>query len=689
MRASGFLRTPIRADHQDRMLDITIDEAPFAGNPSPADPYPQTLLISFTPVAAATEIQIAPCWEGDFYFIADDQAGYPTTSAQVTQTNAGSWPLTGDLLLVTRDLGKQGDALKSHATLLESAPIVVRYSKVKLTIDFLFTTLMQASLKGMVVDGKLLSYSAQTQHPQLVIKFLAGAAGIPCSVDSANPATDFARHAMPVVALQAAPDATVLRIGMSCHSGLPNAWFAPRPEDPQIPGTPLVDPAIANEKHARFTLAHPAHCFIPPLVLYANAAPAAFVADHLAAPLFTLLQAPRADGSTWRRIALKRPVVDKVTRAVSRFPTRVYPLYQVVWQRLSDGEIESQRLPLDGVLYLPLLDESYRFYVSRRAEDPPSIADVEEFALGLQTPPNRYLDLSTPTVEVALGSADAAANIYVHLLRFDSSRAWEAFVEVDLRYYRLMEEAKQTWGLPVVSRWSIYVPDTPAIKAKMVGMRDYARIHGYIRASAGRHGLAPEFLQAVILGEGAVNFVQYMWDRPGPVTPYDPSILIPGFTNLGLDHIWETVLTLGADHYLDENRFNRGSLTNYITEINPEDGSTFHSADVIGWEAGVEFVAAELHQRLDWMLNVIGKQRHQVSELQRRFLAYGRYVSGEVTSAAMARQMSSLLQRWEGPPASAPPPPGSPLSAFVARVRYKTFQRLAVAEWLEKSGVYR
>jgi hypothetical protein len=670
------------------MENVSIGEAPFGGDPSPTDPYPQTLLISFTPAPGVTEVQIAPCWEGDLYFIADDQTGYPTSVAQVTQASAANWPLVGDLVLVTRQLDAQAKALKSHVPLLESAPGIARYSKVRLTTDFLFTTLAQASLKGMVVDGKLVTYSAQTQHPQLVIKFLRGEAGVPCAVDPASPANDFARHAMPVIALQPLPGETVLRIGMSSHAGLRNSWFAPRPEDPQIPNTPLVDPAIADEKHARFTLAHPAHSFVPPVALYQGAAEAAYVPDHWNAPLRALLAAPRADGSTWRRIGLKRPVLETASTAVSRFPTRPYPLYKVVWQRVADGSTESQRLPLDGVLYLPLADETYRFYVSRRGDHPPSIAALDEFALGTQTPPNRFLDLPLLLVENTLSAASRAATIHVHLLRHDSERVWAAFVELHMGYRRLMADAKNAWGLPFVNRWSIYVPDTPATRQKTGAMKDYARIHGFIRASSGRHGLAPEFLQSVFLGEAAVLFIEDKWNRPGPPDPFNVNELIPGFAKLGLDRIWDTVLTLGADHYLDTTRFDRGVLTNDITETNPEDGSTIRSADVIGWEAAVELVAAELHERLDWMLNVIGKTRDRVTELQRRFLAYGRYVSSENTSTAVALQMATLLKPWEGNAPPAPTPTDS-LAVIVHRVRYKILQRLAVADWLERSGVYR
>lgn len=686
MRTTGFLRTPIRADHQDRMEDITLTERPFVGDPSPSEPYPQTLEITFTPAAGVTEIQLAPCWEGDLFFIADDSTGYPTKADQVVQANAANWSLVGDLVLVSnRDLGGQAKALLAHTPLLESAPNVVRYSKVRLTTDFLFTTLAQASLKAIVVEGRLKPYTAQTMHTQLVLQFLKGDAGVPCAIDPQDSARDFVQQPMPVLMLQAAPLESVLRLSMSCRTNLLNSWFAARPEDPQIPNSTLVDPALNDERHARFSLAHPAHSFVPPRALFQDAAQAVYQADHWGSALHTLLAAPLADAAAYRRITLKRP---PISGAVRRFPSRPYPLYQLRWLNATAGTSEAQRIPIDGVLYLPLADGTYRLLASRRADDPPITPDLEEFALGLQTPPNKFLDLPLQTIEITLAPAQRIQTMYVHLLSYDSDRTWEASVELGYRYRRLIDVAKAAWGLPFVNRWVIYVPDTADTRAKTGAMKDYGRIHGFIRASAGRHGLAPEFLQAVVLGENLVGHIEYKWNRPGPPLPFVLDEVISGFTFLGLDRIWDSALVLGADHYIDETRFGHNALTNYSTFENPEDHSTAQTADPIGWEAGVEFVAAELHARRDWMLGVLGKPLNRISEQQNRFLAYARYVSSEGTSTAVARQMTTLLTPWEGPP----PPPATDhdiLPVIVTRVRYKCLQRLAVADWLEKSQIYR
>ena len=101
MRQTNFLRTPIRAEHQNRLLNLQVTEQPLAGNPSPTDIYPQTLLISFGVAAGTSEIQIAPLWEGSFKFLADSTAGYPTDPSQVTEANLPQWNLAGDLVLET------------------------------------------------------------------------------------------------------------------------------------------------------------------------------------------------------------------------------------------------------------------------------------------------------------------------------------------------------------------------------------------------------------------------------------------------------------------------------------------------------------------------------------------------------------------------------------------------------------
>ena len=77
MRDYHFLRTPIRGDHQSRLVDVQVNEAELAGDPAPDEVYPQTLEVSFEVAPAVTEVQIAPLWEGALIFLPDATTGNP------------------------------------------------------------------------------------------------------------------------------------------------------------------------------------------------------------------------------------------------------------------------------------------------------------------------------------------------------------------------------------------------------------------------------------------------------------------------------------------------------------------------------------------------------------------------------------------------------------------------------------
>jgi hypothetical protein len=669
------------------MMGLTVSEQSLTGNPLVTDPYPQTLVLTFIPDTGVQEIQIAPCWEGYLVFLADSKAGYPSQPKDVTPANATNWPLVGDLILFPRDLNTMAKALGDRVPLMIPPPTIVRYSKVKLTSEFLFTTLPQVSNAVLIDSSKELRPSDPKFHATLVIQFLQGNASIRCKLDPKDEMKDFALKPMPSVALTAPPTPTRFRVIMSVRATeLLASWFARRPEDPSLPGTDLVIPSVDTPTDLLLNPAHPAHSAVPPWALFQTVNTAAVAGAHLGSPLWIKLRAPRPDGKKYRRIDLIRPPIPG--KQSSWFPTRPYPLFQLAWQPDAGGAIESLRIPLNGRLYLPLADESYRLWVSPRRQSPPSPPIDDTFLVSVRTVPNRFIEIGAPTVVVAFGSTDQNKTIYAHLFPYDSNRIWEAWVEMGTRYFKFRNDAKKHWGLDNVPRWSIYVADTSGTRASTRPMQDYSPIHGFIKASAGRHGLAPEFLHAVVFGEGLAGMIESSWN-PGPRIPYDPHALIDGFAFLGLDRIADTVHTLAADKYLDSGHFDSSDLTHVTTFVNPEDNSTSHTGDIIGWEAAIEFVAAELHQRQDWMLNTIGKSYGEVTELQRRFLAYVRYVSSESTSSRIAFRMIELLSPWVGPEPTCPPPPPRMMAEIVACVQFKTLQRIAVSEWYENAGVYR
>lgn len=637
MRTTAYLRTPIRADHQDRMTMLTLGEDPFAGNPLPKGPWPQSLVLTFTPASGVSEIQIAPCWEGYLTFLADDKTGYPTQPSAVTKANAVQWPLKGDLVLDVRDLGGMAKTLTTHAPSIDPVPSVVRYSKVKLTIDFLFITL--ASVKAYIyVDGKTppLQFGAPNYAAQLVIQFLQGRAAVPCLLDSKDAKNDFAAKPMPSVALAPGQQTIEFRVAMSHRAVVPAGWFAARQEDPVIAGLPLINPALNNDVDGRFNPVHPAHSIVPPRCLFQRIVPEAAVAEHAAAPLWTLLRSDLGANRAYRCVEVARPPIygDQVTY----FPTRPYPLYQLVWQSLDDGTIQSTRLPLNGKLYLPLADGSYFLWAATRNDR--TILPETIFGLSTRDSNKRYIPLAQSGITVPFVANQTSQAIYAHLLTYDSARTWQAWVDLGAGYVAKMNAARARWHLPVY-RWSIYVADTTDSRAKTGAMRDFAEIHGLIRASAGRHGLAPEFLHAIFFGEGVGGPngpIEKNW-QPGPPAPYNPNYsLVTGYELLGLDRIWAEKRELIANGYLDQVRF-ENSLENHLdgntmsvilpdgTKKDPpvtnEDGHTvIDSGDPKGWEAGIELVAATLDARLDMMLQFANRQRDKVPELERRFLAY-------------------------------------------------------------------
>jgi hypothetical protein len=205
MRANGFLRTPIRGDHQARLQNLRGTEVPLAGNPASGTPYPQALEISFDVQQGTTEIQISPVLEGTLLFIPDSTSNNPTDPAQVVEASYPGWSVTGDLLL--RAVGVFGGSnelaavFSQHIPLIAPPPDTFRYSKIRITRDFLFTTVRRLRATGLVFNATAVDSRDPLYHPKLVISFLQGRARVMCRVDPAAPANDDALQPMPAVVL--------------------------------------------------------------------------------------------------------------------------------------------------------------------------------------------------------------------------------------------------------------------------------------------------------------------------------------------------------------------------------------------------------------------------------------------------------------------------------------------------------
>ena len=335
MRTFQFLRTPIRGDHQSRVLGVALSEAPPVGDPSPADPYPQSLELSFDTVLGVTEVQIAPLWEGTLRFVPESSAGAPSDPAEVTPGNYAGWPVTGDLLLTTVG-GTRGfeQAFADLVPLVGSVPSSVRYSRVSLTEDFLFTTLAEAPPEALVFGGEAVNASDPQFHAKLVIAFLAGSAGIPCVQDPGDSSRDTALKPMPAVVLGAEDERSALRVTIAsvseragdarlvdcssrAYDDLPGELLVPPDETARTRATIPHTPAIRRSR--------PGRCSSP-----RRSRPMRRTTTS-ACPCGPRSRRRVPTASAYRRVDVRRPRAPGAP--VGSGPQRPYPQYRLCWRR--------------------------------------------------------------------------------------------------------------------------------------------------------------------------------------------------------------------------------------------------------------------------------------------------------------------------------------------------------------------
>ncbi len=706
MRNDGFLRTPIRGNHQNRLQNLQVDERPLSGNPAPSEPYPQTLEISFEVASTTTEIEIAPLWEGALFFLPDSTANKPANPLDVTESNVANWSLTGDIVL--QSLNVIDKAFATHIPFISPPPRSVRYSKIQLTQNFLFTTLRQLASVRVIYKGKVVDKRDPQWHAKLVISFLQGQGSILCPVDPTDATKDFAGNPMPIVKLEPTGTRTVLRVTVASRveEADKRDWFKQRPEYDSISGEQLVPPELDTVEHQGFNPAHPSHSVIPARAIFQSAAPAAYAPDHTAtSPLRQILRAARPDGKTYRRIELIRPPLPG--KSVSSYPQRPFPMYQLCWRSGAGGNPESVRIPLEGRLYLPLIDGNYSFWAIPRSQSPQSITSGDQLKLSQKSSTAKYIGLPQPRSDVALGSSKTST-IYAHLQEYDSKFVWEAYRSLtNATIEKHMKKADRQWNAKVL-RWII--PRFPE-------RAPYASIYGLIRESAGRHGFAPEFLQSVFMGEGGIKAVE---DRP----TFDELEPLDSFGFVGLDLILYRLGKLpagvprhpkalddkqkeldkkftGAEHaektaelaeeiaeYYENLQVKGYVDSSFADRVKPklhddtnEFGYILRCAIVEGWAAAIELVAAELSVRLDEMLAYCKNEKISVNtQKERDFLAYVRFNTKLSVAKGVADNLKKRVQKW---------PHARPAENDNRWVVYNTVQRLAVAQWYEAASVYR
>jgi hypothetical protein len=674
MRDLEFLRTPIKASEESKLRNLKVSEQPVAANPAAGDVYPQTLIISFDVDRTVTEIELVPLWEGQFVFLADDTTGYPTKPEEVVPENFSKWNLKGDLVLhSSRGFAGEASSIESafeaNVPFIKPAPSSVRYSKVRLTRDFIFTTLANMPRFKFINSGVKVEKDDPQWLGKLVLGFLRAKTDVPCAVHKDDPNQDFANSKMPSVHLATDGSATTFTVVIATRAPeserILSDWFAQNPAFDNISGEPLVPPGLGGVINQRFNPAHPGHSVISAFALYRSAEDFAYAPGYDAAkPIRSALTAPRADGAVYRRIDLIRPPMPG-NALTSSYPQRPFPQYQLVWQAAAEVA-QSLRIPLTGRLYLPLLDQDYTFWAIPRSKDPDLVTEGTEFQLSRKQPAKKYIDLAKPKVTYMPEIGDEPQPLYAHLVEYDSRVIWAQMLGIDPNEYK--SKAKPTWNVTVLSLFIF----------RIAAMAAYARIYGYIRAAASRHGFAPEFLHAVYMGEGIGGDGGLIEDHRKNGVPYADREPICGFLEMGLDDIEVNAPALEASGYLDHEISVR--LTNPHTHPNEEKPPrNVRTADVVGWEAGAEMVAAELHSRLDQMLAYCTSQGITITtEEELRFLAYMRFNVSLPTAQGHADHIYERMRPWVGP---------EPTDQMDER--FNTLQRLAITKWYELAQVYR
>ena len=294
--------------------------------------------------------------------------------------------------------------------------------------------------------------------------------------------------------------------------------------------------------------------------------------------------------------------------------------------------------------------------------------------------------------------------VYAHLQTYDALHAWDGLRGRRVR--PLKAQAEADWNTEVLS-WYV-LPTTRSVSAS------YAPVYGFIRESAGRHGLAPEFLQTVVFGEGVARALRSSWrSRTATLRAWR---MVSAFGSLGLDLILYRVGGTGKDGesppapptelpkpvltadgarswpsttfnlvdagYVDQATADAVEFTEEFPRTEGGATRTIQLADVHGWDNGIELIAAELHARLDEMIAYLASKSPPVP------------VADELSPPLpRVRPLQRQRRRRRADHADAL----GDATRALARVRpdeqpdalYNTLQRLAVAQWHEAARVYR
>jgi hypothetical protein len=472
---------------------------------------------------------------------------------------------------------------------------------------------------------------------------------------------------------------------------------------------PLVDPALKTR--GDIDPRHPAHSPIPPTIVFGAAPDDAWVPAHVEHPIRAACRAPSLAGP-FRRLDVQRDLGPGVV-ATDEW-RRPYPFHQTIVTTPATTRIVAQ-LPLDGHLYLRLADGNQTVTTAPRWVLPTAGNDGSGvLALTTRTEGAKVTPPAMASVALNVTGGQGKYAIIASSIEQDGAVVWQRLLDKrvgEASLAALRNGAKKKYNLLKVGTAHL-----PAHRA------DYAVLYGLIVESAARHGLTPAFVQAVFFREGVVLL---FYPQPGgapPAPAYRPDGVLSGFGFLGLDTVGDALNhdpaftpphpDIGLQQLLDEGYVHptivsAANLTN-VRRVPPQPNEPPRpnfTADIVGWRAAIELIAAELHARLDQMLATGGHAASDLREDGRRFLSYIRYnaVLGDPT----------VTTDWQRI-ATSPPGPfiaasGDPTSWDVIkngvvawpasstdpnftgreRLRFVALTMTSVATYLDASGAFR
>ncbi len=620
----------------------------------------------------------------------------------------------------------------------------------RLTPGFLFTSLAQIENIRFRYGDETVFKGHEPAHntdplwlKKLILEFIHGRALVPVGHDPIDPSLDFTKLAMPKGKRDDFTGEVLLDLSMGSLAPELNAdWFAPRPYDTAGLGLPTLDmvPFSLNaEGESIYNPRHPAHSIIPPTFIMSEATDSLFAPEHATHPLRAAIQSLATDnGRTYRRVDLLRPPYPGYQPDNEH--RRTYPLHQWVLEDSAGGR-QAMRIPLNGCVYLSLADGDYQLSTTRRDLPPvPANDGAGSIRLSTQPPGARIHTTPQPSIMISLTGGTSSIEVFVNTVDYDGELIWSRYDDLtprriqQLRHavastynlrYRYSIAKRDEDGNPVidpatglpqqvqrtdVNRW--FIPVRP-------GFADHSIVYGYIRQSAGRHHMSPEFIQTILMGEGVAALFP---NRAGAGRLYDSNHTFIGDEYLGFDSIADghpaatpapVAPDIGLQQLIDENyidgiRFPLGVLSNirHLPLFEGEPPRDHFTADVTGWEAAIELMAAELHARLDQMLQSMGKSFDEVGEPVRRFSAYVRFnadlvrrnwetIANDIDNYAT---VGTDLKPWSGTPINSsnvswPTPPDRKLidKNFrpVDRLWFTALRRTATSLWHEQAEVYR